>query len=141
MNKVIFIFGLIILLFAGCYFSTMPQFSHEIEQENANFILYVSNQSFDKSKIDISVTVDGNMIVNDKFRVKNQHYWKIYSIRLSQGVHTLIAAADKGKYKIEKQFEITKTHWAVLDFWYKDDTDSQKSNLTFQIYDQQIKFL
>jgi hypothetical protein len=107
-RKIAFILSVLILLY-GCIsstsFSTKPEFSQEIEQENANFILYVSNQSFDKSKIDISVTIDGVMIANDEFRVKNQHYWKIYSIRLSHGLHTLVATADKGKYKIEKQFE------------------------------------
>jgi hypothetical protein len=105
------------IILCGCVRSTKPQFTQEIDQPEANFILYVSNQSLEKPEVDISVIIDEKMVVSDFFLVKNQHYWKIYSLRLPLGNHQLSVKADNGTYKLERSFDITNKHWAVISFW------------------------
>lgn len=131
------------MILYGCIRSTVPEFSQEIDQPEANFILYVSNQSFDKPKIDISIIIDGKPLVTDTFRVKNQHYWKIYSLNLHTGKHLLKAKADNGAYEIERDFKITVKHWAVLSFWFKNEKDenTRPSGFSFEISDKPYGFL
>ena len=137
--KVIFFLSIILILH-GCIRSTAPKFSKEIEQPEANFILYVSNQSYDKPKIDISIIIDGKVLTTDTFRVKNQHFWKMYSLNLVTGKHLLKATADNGAYEIERDFKITEKHWAVLSFWFKNES-TNSSGLSFDISDEPYGFL
>jgi hypothetical protein len=133
----------VLVVFYGCVSSTAPQFSQEINQAEANFILYVSNQSFDKPKVDISIIIDGKSFVNDTFPCNNQHYWKIYALKLPTGNHVLKATADSGEYKFEKDFKITNKHWAALTFWYKKsrNKNSKTSGLNLDISDKPYGFL
>lgn len=131
---------LIAITFCGCISSTKPQLTQEIDQPNSNFILHVSNQSFDKPVVDISISIDGKLLVSDTFQVKNQHYWKKYSLHLSVGNHTLFVQADNSSCKLEKDFYITKKHWAVLSFWYTKE-NHQSPRLDFEIADEPYGFL
>jgi hypothetical protein len=126
------------IILCGCVRSTKPQFTQEIDQPDANFILYVSNQSFEKPEVDISVIIDGETVVNDLFQVKNKHYWKTYSLKLPLGNHQLSVKADNGTYKLERSFEITNKHWAVISFWCTDkkDNGSQFSGISFAISEE-----
>lgn len=139
-NKII---PFLAIILCTCIGSTKPQFTQEIEEPNANFILYVSNQSFEKPNVDISITLDGKLLINDFFRVKNQHYWKIYSLNLSSDIHLLSVNADNGSYELEKEFKISNRHWAVISFWYtsKKDNDYQPSGITFEISNEPYGFL
>ena len=139
-NSIILFF---IIFFHGCVSSTKPQFTQEIEEPDANFILYVSNQSFEKPNVNISITLDGKHLITDFFGVRNQHYWKIYSLNLSYGKHLLSVKADNSSYELEEEFEITNKHWAVISFWYtsKKNKDYQPSGITFEISDEPYAFL
>ena len=131
------------MILLGCIGSTAPKFSQEINQPDANFILYVSNQSFDKPKVDISISIDGKSLVTNTFLVENQHYWKIYSIQLNTGKHYLKAKAGFGPYEIERDFNIAEKHWAVLNFWYKNkiDENTHPPGFSFEILDEPFGFL
>jgi hypothetical protein len=131
------------IILGGCVRSTKPQFTQETDQPDANFILYVSNQSFEESRVDISVIIDGKTVVSDFFPVKNHHYWKIYSLQLPLGSHQLSVKADNGTYKLERPFEISSKHWALISFWCTDKQDdkSQFSGISFAISDEPYDFL
>jgi len=130
------------MLLYGCM-STRPSFTDVLKEENANFILYISNQSFEEPLVDIQVVIDGQSIVKDEFEVKNQHYWKVYALNLPRGDHTLHAKAEKGITEINRSFKVSGNHWAVLNFWGNGkNTDASKlRGLAFDIYDKPIGFL
>jgi hypothetical protein len=96
----------------------LPQYA------SGNFILYVSNQSFAISPVDIHIHIDGKHAVESEFVVSDQHNWIIHTFRLSPGKHQLVARSLKGGANIEKSFTIEdgkiafKKYWAVIDYWY-----------------------
>lgn len=89
------------------------------QNENGNFVLYVSNQSFAQTPVDITIHIDGKKAISSEFDVRNQHNWIKHSFKLTPGTHNLVAVSDKGDARIEKSFEIKdEKHWAVIDYWY-----------------------
>jgi hypothetical protein len=138
---------MILLYVGGCEGETRDVNSAEdiLEQdENGNLTLYVSNQSFAISPVDITVHIDGKKAVDRKFDVGNQHIWIGYSFSLSKGEHKLVAVSKKGGARFEGQFEIKDEHWAVVNYWYYPDTTggagSTPRKFSFNIQDKPILF-
>lgn len=101
------------LSLAGCLVEEKPPTA-----ANGNFVLYVSNQSFEIDPVDIRVTIDGEAAVDDVFEVRNQHNWVEYTFRLAKGRHTLRVESRRGEAELERTFELRGKRWAVLDYWY-----------------------
>jgi hypothetical protein len=123
--------------------STQPTFTEALKEPNANVLLYISNQSFEEPLVDIFVSIDDRTIVKDTFKVKNQHYWRIYSLHLSPGKHAIHAKAVNGAVAIDRSFILSGKHWAVLNFW-GSKTNADKSELkgiTFEVSNEPISFL
>lgn len=108
-----------------------------------NFVLYVSNQSFDIESVDIVVEIDGVRVVDDVFAVESQHNWKQYVIDLAPGTHTLTARSAEGDATFEQSFEVTGDHWAVIDYWYVTEERGTPTprQFVFHIQDEPIGFL
>jgi hypothetical protein len=79
--------------------------------------LYVSNQSFDRSLVDIRIEIDGREVVHDDFAVENQHNWVEYPLRLETGRHTLLARTEQGDAVLNERFMVRGRTWMVVDFW------------------------
>ena len=111
-------------------------------KEIGNFTLYVSNQSFKISKVDIQVKIDGKVVVSEYFYVGNQHNWKPFFFSLPKGTHTLEVRSDMENVNFTKQFEIKEKHWAVVAFWYypKSHYEPTERHFTFNINDKPIYF-
>jgi hypothetical protein len=113
------------------------------QDEKGNLVLYVSNQSFAISPVDITIHIDGKKAVDRDFDVGNQHIWISYAFSLSKGKHKLVAVSKKGGAKFEGQFEIKDEHWAVIDYWYYPDTTggaATPKKFSFDIQDEPIYF-
>jgi hypothetical protein len=116
--------------------------------EQGNFILYVSNQSFAVNPVDIKIYIDGKIAIDEKFDLTGkrvaQHNWKQFRFKLKPGRHYLKAASDKGKAALEKEFEIKNKHWAVVDYWnYPKVTGGAgptPASFSFRIQDTPIGF-
>lgn len=125
-----------------CRGETHNLISHEEflqQSQTGNFILYVSNQSFAITPVDITIMIDGKNAVAADFVVGNQHKWIKYTFHLDPGEHKLIATSNKGSAKIEKMFEINDKHWAVVSFWFsKKDI---YGHFSFSIQDSPIGFM
>ncbi len=93
-----------------------------------NFTLFISNQSFAMSNVDIRVSIDNVIVVNDRFPVEDQHYWRGFPISLSTGTHTLEATTQTGSTNLQTEITINSNHSALLEFWYYPD--SSPSGLT-----------
>jgi len=109
-----------------------------LQVKKPNFILYVSNQSFAQTPVDITIHIDGKRVISSMFEVRNQHHRIKYRFKLTSGTHNLVAVSVKGEAKIERDFEIKdKKHWAEIDYWYSPEQGEEKIFL-FQIQNKQI---
>lgn len=138
-TKIIFLF--IAFLLCSCVAKNHPVIKDMILENNNNFVLYVSNQSFDIKKTDIRVFIDGKQILYKDFSVKNQHYWECYSFNLTSGKHYFLAESLKGGIKIEKEFEIDSKKWALLNFCTIREGKKEPPYFYFEIFNEPISFL
>ena len=88
------------------------------QDPNGNFVLYVSNQSFAISPVDITISIDGTKAIQDDFDVKNQHHYVQYQFHLAPGKHILKADSSKGGAALAQEFEVKDKHWAAIEYWY-----------------------
>jgi hypothetical protein len=89
-----------------------------LEDPHGNFCLYVSDQSFAISPVDIRVVIDGAPVLQQDFDVGSQHSWQKYTLRLTPGQHRIVAISKRGDAKFDETFEIDDKLWASLDYWY-----------------------
>lgn len=80
--------------------------------------LYVSNQSFDISPIDIDVWLEGTHVVAGGFEVEGQHNWILFDLAVPAGTRALHAEGLGGSVVIDEAVAIPEERWGVLDFWY-----------------------
>jgi hypothetical protein len=94
-----------------------------VKTEQADLVLYVSNQSFDDEKVRLAVAVDGVTVVDGDFYVEDQHNWISFPLSLSQGDHEVTAEADSG-VSMSESFRVPgdETRYAVIDHWGEDDS-------------------
>lgn len=115
-----------LLMIVGCHLTSTydnrpePPDSNSLDPDD-RFTLYVSNQSFALSPVDIMIEIDGKVVVRENFDVGNQHIWKSFTLSLTKGKHRLKASSTKGEAELLEEFEVNGEHWAVVDFWYKPE--------------------
>ena len=110
---------------------------------DGNFVLYVSNQSFELDPVDIVIEIDGEQIIDGEFEVGNQHNWKRYVLRLTPGRHTLTARSTNGDATLEESFVVNERRWAAVDYWYYTEASGsppEPKHFEFNIYDKPLKF-
>ena len=117
----------------------------ELQQdENGNFILYVSNQSPAIDPVDIKIDIDGKKAVDQDFYVEDGHNWRQFQFSLPKGTHQLRVKSVKGSATLETEFEIKDKHWAVIDYWYYPEVTGgagpTPKQFTFDIKDEPIYF-
>ncbi len=101
-------------------------------ENKSDFILYVSDQSFDLSPVEIKVYIDDKLVINEDFEVGNQHNWNEFRFKLSPGSHTIKAVTAEGII-LEKDFTIVARTYGVLNYW----NASSVNKFTFDLhYDQ-----
>lgn len=119
--------------------SGQHKFINGIREPNANFILYVANQSNSDSKVNISVEIDDRHIFQDK--ISNRHHtWSIYALHLLPGEHIINAVSSKDNSTVRQSFTVSDHHWAVL-IYSSPPNDSKQNVLFFEVYNEPIGFL
>ena len=103
---------------AGCTTASNSSFQTVVINPNGNVRLYVSNQSFAFSPVNIKVFIDGKRVVHGSFEVGSQHTIEEFVLKLSPGRHKIVAESSKGHAKLEQDFEAHDKTWAALAFWY-----------------------
>jgi hypothetical protein len=131
-------------LLAGCADPELAPPDSELLDPSGQFTLYVSNQSFEISPVDIQVSIDGEVVVREYFEVGNQHSWKTFVLDLSGGTHRIDATSNKGGAELSEAFEVKGNHWAVIDYWYYPKVTGGAGptprQFTFMIQDEPIRF-
>jgi hypothetical protein len=106
-------------IFAGCSTPSVVPSKSFVNDPNGNFHLYVSNQSFAISPVDIKAFIDGELVANGLFAVgANQDTYQEYVFKLSPGRHKIVAVSSKGHAKLEQTFEVNDKSWVALNYWY-----------------------
>lgn len=127
------------LLLAAC---AGPGRQQPVAAEEANFVLYVSNQGPRLEVVDISVKIDGRLALEGPFDVGEeasfQHNWSPYYFRLDPGKHVLAAESGWGQTKLERTFKLPGKRWAVLNLWAPSDTDER--HFSFEIRKEEPVF-
>ena len=124
----------VLLVASACGTSTTPT-----DIGAGDMLLYVSNQSFEDPPVNITITIDGAVVVDDRFSVGNQHNWVPHQLTLAQGEHRLRAESGTGVL-----FETTFTTppdealWAVLESWWYPEEEPRQ--FTFSTHDEPVQF-
>lgn len=142
MKKYLFCF--LSVLFVGLVGCHKPMLNKKADallpqDESGNFVLYVSNQSFAQTPVDITVYINGKKAISSEFEVAGQHNWVRHIFKLQPGKYKLKITSKKGEAKLEKEIEIVGKHWAVIDYWYYPEQDNKK-HFSFHIQNKPLYF-
>lgn len=89
---------------------------------HGNVTLLVSNQSFDHTPVDITVTIDGAAIVRDEFAVAGdqppQHNWRRYLLTLSDGPHSCVATSARGRARARATLDVAGHQTVYIAYWH-----------------------
>lgn len=93
------------------------------KEQQADLMLYASNQSFDDEEVRLTVAVDGVTVVDGDFHVEGQHNWVRFPLSLAPGVHEITARSDSGAM-LRESFQVPgdKSRYAVIDHWGEGDS-------------------
>ena len=109
-------------------------------RRNGNFVLYVSNQSFAKPHVDITIRIDGKIAVTDQFAVGDEHNWTEYRFELAPGIHHLTAVSPDGHARFAGTFRLKKSLHGVVNYWYAPGNPGGGRKLTFTHTTDKIAF-
>jgi hypothetical protein len=137
--------AIIVWMSDGCSTPNSVSPKSVVTDPNGNFHLYVSNQSFAISPVDIEVFIDGEQIVNESFDVGSQDSFKTFVLRLSPGRHKIVAESSEGHAKLEQTIEVDNKLWAALAYWSspksKGDVESYLGHFSVDVKKVPIYFL
>jgi hypothetical protein len=103
------------------------------------FTLYVSNQSFEDPNVQITISIDGVVVVDEHFAVEEQHNWIAFEPDVPPGDHTLTARSNTGaETTVEFTTESSKPRWAVVEYWWYPEAGPRA--FTFEISDEPMAF-
>ena len=130
------------VLVAGCGSGTSfaPKGTQIEASPSGNFVLYVSDQSFELGHVDITIRIDGKVAVSDRFAVGNEHNWRQYRFQLDPGVHRITAVSHRGRAQLASTFRMKEKLNGVVDYWYSPGNPGGRRQLTFEHTPNQIAF-
>ena len=110
--------------------------------KDANFVLDISNQSCDVRRVRIQVTIDRELLVDDRFHIgcglQSQHKWTEFCLKLDEGSHTLEARVYKSEEvlaQLTETFSVrSNKRWGSLSFYKKR---GEKGDLRLKVYEHQ----
>jgi hypothetical protein len=88
--------------------------------------IYISNQSFKVPLGDLTVELDGKIVVSEKLDVKSQHNWNKVELTLNSGQHTIKAYESNTNVSEQKLFEVNRELWLKIAFFYDDSGGQHK---------------
>jgi hypothetical protein len=108
-----------------------------VDEEDADLVLYVSNQSFDDELVRLTVAVDGVTVVDGDFHVEDQHHWVSFPLAMPADAHEITATSDSGA-RLRESFRVPgdKARYAVIDHWGEGDS----AELTWLFQRQPLAF-
>lgn len=108
----------VLLGIAGCVHGR-PSITEIWVDENPNFNLYVSNQSFFVDPVDIHVELNGRLVISQQFRVGTQHNYVEFKIFLDEEPHKVRIWSNKGAAELNSEFTLNGKDTGIITYWYK----------------------
>ena len=88
----------------------------------SDLTLWVSNQSYTDKNVDVTVALDGVVIIDRSFHVGDQHNYIEHRIQLGEGTHILDASTviDGQNIELSEEFSIEpgQQRYAGLNYWH-----------------------
>jgi hypothetical protein len=108
-----------------------------VDEQDADLVLYVSNQSFDDEEVRLTVEVDDVVVVDGDFHVEDQHNWIRFNLGMPAGEHEVTASSDSGA-TLSETFRLPgdEPRYAVLDHWGEDSS----AELTWSFHRKPVAF-
>jgi len=106
--------------------------NYDDEAENqSNFIVILTNQSYENTKVSLTVYVDGNELISQNCKTKNQHTGYYYYYNLV-GAHIIKVVSDDGQI-VEKTMIMYENAplWVLMSYW----GDGENAKINFDIMD------
>ena len=146
-NLLLYIIGFVIILFLSLvliYTSWLDlnknEFRSDLSNPDGNLILHISNSSFEKPDIKIQVFLNDDKLVDHRFRNINQHQWKTFSFKVSQGIYSLIVQTENGELKSKDNFDLSDSLWIVIT--YNELSENKlKETFNIQYFSEPVIFL
>ena len=99
-----------------------------------SFSLFVSNQSFELSPVDMYIQVDNQLAVSGDFEVGSQHTWLRFELGLSPGQHRLrVTTHDLADVVLDQPFEMDDRKYGIVSFWYYPTGSPEPTPPQFQL--------
>ena len=118
-----------------------------VTEQPRTLTLYVSNQSFADDPVGITISIDGETVVDNDFYVEGQHSWITFELAVSPGDHELVMASSTGVTQAASLVIPAEGHrWAVVNYWfYPADLDhpgggQTPRSFTFTVDDVPVSF-
>jgi hypothetical protein len=128
------------LMLAACSDARAPADADaDLRSEPPPLTLYVSNQSFAEPEVGITVTIDGEVVVDDRFPVRDQHHVVPFAVDIGPGDHTLTATSDAGvEHTVTLTIPERAPRWVALLYWWSPEDGPP--TFTVDISDEPISF-
>ncbi|WP_377641158.1 hypothetical protein [Oryzobacter terrae] len=94
-----------------------------VPEEEGSLVVIVSNQSFEDPVVRLTVSVDGEVVVDQELDVCGQHAWASFPLRVQPGWHDVEARTD-GDVSTTGRIELPAAparRWVVLSHWTDPD--------------------
>jgi len=134
-ETILFLCGIFVLFTSSC------ENTQEASLEGL-FIINVSNQSDVINPVDIRVTIDSTVYIDQEFEVGDKHNWKEFTIELEKGPHTISVESNLANVTLEEQFVMTNDkHWGLLDYYNDPSRPNNTERFYFEFSDTEIGFM
>ena len=95
----------------------------EEKVDSSDVIVIVSNQSFYAPKVNMSSTINGVAVFNDKFAVGDQHKYSYYYINGDAGEYLFCINAENTTLNKTIQITENETLWMYITYWNSENED------------------
>lgn len=103
-----------------------PELPAIVPEEEANYHLQISNQSFANEEVPIRIVIDGDVLIDDVFAVEGQHSWTDYGLALAPGEHRLEAVSDDGgRFSTTLSVSAEQDTFGQLLFWQEEGAEPE----------------
>jgi len=107
---------------------TSPQ---SLLDPHGNVTLYVANDSPSLPRVDISLVIDGQPILNRSLANRFAAHPKPLRLRLSSGRHLLEVTSLRGDAHLSERFSIDGKRWLSVAYFYNDGTSGTPEKRQF----------
>ncbi|MDP1821386.1 MAG: DUF6174 domain-containing protein [Acidimicrobiales bacterium] len=97
-----------------------------IDRSPVGFELDVSNQSFGDPDVELTVLVDGQVIVDRSFQVEGQHTYVVYRVPLQPGTYDLRVSADSGAEHNRVLRLGPDRRYVYVSYWGVDEASAEE---------------